>query len=439
MGIQTITISILALTVGLSLGRPKIGVLRFDHVSAGIIGAMLCIATGIVPLETAVDSLQFLFSPIITIISLMTITVVAEASGLFNFLAKKIAIGAKGNANRLFFYIFLMGTLSGTIFTNDAAVLIFTPLVFKLIEDVQEESWTLANKFPFYFAVLYVANVAGALIISNPINIVASQFFNIGFIDYASWMLIPALISIIVSYIGIRIFFRRELPTTYRLPEPTPTTRKQYIAMIICGIVLILTLMAFFSEPITHLPTWKVAFFSAATLLLLHGKINDTSYSRIFKGIGWDVIIFVIGIFLIANSIRSSGLTLLLGGWLQNLAANGLPMLSQSIGLLSAGLSAVINNHPTAYIMPMVIQDIGLSDFASKIMLFSALIGGDLGPKMLPIGSLAALMWFRILRNKGVEVPYKLYVKIGIPVSLTAVILSILVLNLEVYIYSLFN
>jgi arsenical pump membrane protein len=54
---------------------------------------------------------------------------------------------------------------------------------------------------------------------------------------------------------------------------------------------------------------------------------------------------------------------------------------------------------------------------------------------MLPIGSLAALMWFRILRIKGVEISYWQYIKLGVPITLAAIVLSVLTLNLEYVLY----
>ena len=53
--------------------------------------------------------------------------------------AGQIARRANGDGRKLFGYIFVIGTAAGTIFTNDAAVLIFTPLVWRLIEDVRED------------------------------------------------------------------------------------------------------------------------------------------------------------------------------------------------------------------------------------------------------------------------------------------------------------
>ena len=100
-------------------------------------------------------------------------------------------------------------------------------------------------------------------------------------------------------------------------------------------------------------------------------------------------------------------------------------------GIIAAAGSALMNNHPTAWIMTLTLQDLPLGEIAMRTMAFAALIGGDLGPKMLPVGSLAALMWFRILKVRGVEISYWQYIKIGVPVTLIALLLSLLVLNLE--------
>lgn len=424
-------VSVLALTVGLSLGRPRIGWLKIEHSRAALIGAFLSIALGILPVPAAISALGILAFPLLTIASLMIITVIAEQAGLFDLLARRLARDAGGNGWRLFAFLFFGGTVVGSVFTNDAAVLIFTPLVFHLAEDVADEGWGAGAALAFYFAVLYVGNLVGAFVISNPINIVVSAFFGIRFGEYARWMILPALVSIVVSFLGLALFFRKAMPSTYRIPAPPKLDTRHLRFLGVCVLVLALTLAGFFSEGWTGVPPWLVAFAGALVLLGLHAAMNGASPASVLRRVGWDVLIFVAGIFLVARGLREAGLTDSIGAFLAAVSGKSLWTLTFATGLVAAVSSAVINNHPTAQIMAHAIAGLGLPPFETRMAVFSALVGGDLGPKMLPIGSLAALIWFRILRNKGISIPYSLYIRIGVPVTLAAVFLSILTLNLE--------
>jgi arsenical pump membrane protein len=434
---QVVAFSILALTVSLSLSRPRLGRVRIHHSSAAVIGAILCVALGILPWADALKALRFLGLPVLTIVSLMTITLIAEQAGLFELLAQRIAKAANGSGKKLFAYLFFTGTLTGTVFTNDAAVLIFTPLVFKLVEQVADKSWSVANRVPFYFAVLYIANIVGAFVISNPINIIVCTFFHISFMEYASWMVLPALASILTTYFGLRYFFRNDIPESFERDREVRAIKRTPVFMVLCAAVLLLTLIGFFSEGLTGIPTWLTAVAGAGVLLVLHTIMARSNYKRIVKGIGWDVIVFVIGIFIVANGLRNVGLTSQIGAFISFLAGDDLFALMNTTGFTAAFCSSIMNNHPTADMMAMVIRDLNLSEFETRKVVLSALIGGDLGPKMLPIGSLAALLWFRILRDRGVDVSYWTYIRIGVPVTLAAVFLSILTLHLQIIVHRL--
>lgn len=423
--------SILAVTVGLSLRRPVLWRFQIQPPVAAIIGACLALALGLVSASELAEILGLLRVPIVTLISLMVMTLVAAQAGLFRLLAARVATWANGDARKLFAALFFAGTVTGAFFTNDAAILIFTPLVFDLMEEVEDPSWTTASKVPFYFAVLYIANLVGPLVISNPINIIVASLFGIGFLEYAAWMMLPALVSIVVSFLGLRIFFRNSLPTTYRVPPASPVRNAHRGFPTVVAVILLVTLCGLFSEQWTGIPAWQVAATGALTLTGLWWGIERAPLRPIVTGIGWDVIVFVLGIFVVATGLRNAGLTDLIGAILIDPTAPNLFAGSMVTGFVAAAFSAVMNNHPTASIMALAIQDLGLSTDASKFLALSALIGGDLGPKMLPIGSLAALLWFRILRNRGAPIAYGLYIKVGIPVTLLAVLLALLTLQLE--------
>lgn len=122
-----------------------------------------------------------------------------------------------------------------------------------------EENRDPGKALAFYFAVLYIGNLVGAFVISNPINIVVSAFFGIRFGEYARWMVLPALVSIVVSFLGLALFFRKAMPSTYRIPTPRVLDALRLRFLGVCVLVLALTLAGFFSEGWTGFPPWLVA------------------------------------------------------------------------------------------------------------------------------------------------------------------------------------
>ena len=59
-----------------------------------------------------------------------------------------------------------------------------------------------------------------------------------------------------------------------------------------------------------------------------------------------------------------------------------------------------------------------------------ALIGGDLGPRLLPVGSLAGLLWLDALRRLKVDVSLVDFVRVGAAITVPTLAVSLWLLGL---------
>ncbi|HUH02434.1 MAG TPA: ArsB/NhaD family transporter, partial [Kofleriaceae bacterium] len=85
-----------------------------------------------------------------------------------------------------------------------------------------------------------------------------------------------------------------------------------------------------------------------------------------------------------------------------------------------------MNNHPMAY-MDMLALDAGGHDSSAVL---AALIGGDLGPRLLPMGSLAGLLWIESLRRAGVTIRLRTFVGLGLLITVPTLVVSLALLAL---------
>ncbi len=151
--------------------------------------------------------------------------------------------------------------------------------------------------------------------------------------------------------------------------------------------------------------------------------------------INWDIILFMFCIFLVVQGLQNAGVAQLLASALTESAKlpSFLGVFAPSM-LVTVGAS-FMNNWPMTILGLLSVQQAAattaLSGTAFTGLVFSNVIGNNLGPHFFPLGSLAILMWLDCMRRKGVKISLKEYLKIGAVVSIAEVAVASLILWIE--------
>jgi arsenical pump membrane protein len=401
------------MTLSLVVTRPRLGpALRLSPAVAALVGVAIMAALGVVGFEQLSGALTDLWSPFVAIASIMVMTEVATRVGLLDWGAAQVEARAHTTA-RMFALVFALGVVTATALNNDAAILLLTPLVVALVRRRYPDRPELV--VPFAFAVFIAAGVA-ALPVSNPMNMVVAEFSGIGFNDYALHMAPIAVAGWVVGFLVLRRWFRRELtgaPATAAEKPQRSTTAQRRMMVLLLSVLAAYSIVGYFGGPV-----WIVALGGAtASLALARRHGNHSAVILIRYGVSWETLVFLLAVLVLALGLLEVGLVDRLVGFYDGASVGG-------VGFASAFGSAVLNNHPMAYLNMLALEGAGHGDAG----VFAALIGGDLGPRLLPMGSLAGLLWLEMLRRQGVEIRLRQFMTVGAIVTVPTLVVSLLLL-----------
>jgi arsenical pump membrane protein len=135
-----------------------------------------------------------------------------------------------------------------------------------------------------------------------------------------------------------------------------------------------------------------------------------------------DILVFLWGVFLVVVALRKVGVVDQLSAAYQA-APIGSGREIGTVGVMAALGSALVDNHPMS-----ILNMMALGSHHGTRPLLAALVGGDIGPRLLPIGSLAGLLWMDILRRSGVEISIGKFVRLGTLVLLPTLTISLVLL-----------
>lgn len=412
--------STFALTVSLAVGRPRVGAnLRLGPATSAVMGALLLLAVGTVrPGDVAVMA-ETLWRPLITILSIMLTTAAASRVGVIDSLVHIVFSRRDVSVRRLFANVFALSLATASILNNDAAVLLLTPLVITLISTRYPAQPQLA--VPFAFAVFMAAGVA-PFVVSNPMNIIVASYAGLDFNAYTTRMLPISLVGSFISFWLLRRLFAKDL-TKERCDVDADVHVARLTAVQKWMLVLLISVIGSYPviASIDGSAIWVVSAVGALLALLLTRRDERASPLDVLRrDVAWDILIFLPAMFVLAIGLRNVGLVEYVTAWYAH-AGIGL------VGATAAFGSAVLNNHPMALVN---ILALGAQPAADGSVFLAALIGGDLGPRLLPIGSLAGLIWLELCRRRGVEIPLRLFVTIGFTLTIPTLVVSLLLLAL---------
>lgn len=450
-------------------------------------GAVLALITGVVQLSDVPDVWVIVWNATLTFIAIIIISLVLDEAGTFEWSALHVARWGRGNGRMLFNLIVVLGAAIAAVFANDGAALILTPIVYQMLLALKFEP---PAAFGFVIATGFVADSTSLpLVVSNLVNIVSADFFDISFARYATVMIPVSLASLVASLVVLRIYFRKDIPARYEvgdLARPSDVIHDR-LTFRAGWIVLAMVLVGYFAADPLGIPIAAVAGLGAVVILLIaarkpawafarlspallavevegtvepahdharsgvvHDDIHDHALDKsavhheppavtsrppgripiapVLRSAPWQVVLFSLGMYLVVYGLRNQGLTDSLGDLFAWFGEHGPLATAGGTGFLVAGMSSVMNNMPTVLVAALGIDAAGATGITHELMVYANVIGSDLGPKITPIGSLATLLWLHVLDRKGMHISWGTYFRIGIVLTIPVLAVTLLAL-----------
>lgn len=387
---------------------------------SALAGAGVALLTGVVHWADVALVWGIVWDATFTFVALIIISLLLDEAGIFNWAALHVARLGRGNGRRLLPLVVVLGALVSALFANDGAALLLTPIVIAILLRLQ---FSPAATLAFIVATGFVADTTSLpLVISNLVNIVTANYFDIGFGRYAAVMVPVNLVSLLATLLVLWLVFARNLPPSYPLAQletPRAAIRDPLVFRLTFPLLVVLLLAYFVTAPL-GVPVSVVTGGVALLLMTVAGRWWQAGHGaavsvrKALQGAPWQIVLFSLGMYLVVYGLGKAGLTGLGAGALEWLAKQGDFLATLGSGVLAAAVASVMNNMPSTLVSALSIEQAQMAEQTRELMVYASVIGNDLGPKFTPIGSLATLLWLHVLAGKNYRISWGQYMKVGL-------------------------
>jgi Na+/H+ antiporter NhaD/arsenite permease-like protein len=408
---------------------------RIHRTKIAIMGGVLLVAFRVMPQSEAFSFIDFNTIGLLT--GMMLLICVVKETGLFSYIAIRIAKMTKGNRWKILLWFSIFTAVASALLDNVTTVLLIAPITILIAEMLD------ISPFPFLVAEIMASNIGGAAtLIGDPPNILIGSATGLSFLDFLIHLGPISVVVLVITLFSLRLIFKKQLATPETEYESVlagmdeskvirdPVLLKRSL------VVLGLTMAGFMLHDRLGLKPATVALGGGGALLIWSG----TDIEKRLEEIEWPTLFFFMGLFVLVGGLEKVGILESLATGVLSMSTN-VVVLSLCILWISAIASAFLDNIPfVAAMIPLVARisvslfpnTEGLDEAAYQIyyikqslpLWWSLALGACLGGNGTIIGASANVVIAGFSEKTKSPLSFRNYFRYGFPLMIVSIAVS---------------
>ena len=398
---------------------------KINKTIAALLGATIFIITGIIHQTEAFKEVDW--NVVFLLIGMMIIVGITKQTGLFQYIAIKMAKMAKGEPFRIMIYLCLITAIFSALLDNVTTVLILTPITILITVELG------IPPIPFIISEAIASNIGGtATLIGDPPNIMIGSAVGLSFLDFIINLGPVVIILLLVFCIFAYFFWGKKMYVTNErkarimdFDESKFFTNKPLLYKSLA--VLFIVMIGFSTHSIFHLEAATIALFGASLLMLISGS---HAIDKFFEEVEWETIFFFVGLFILVGGLVELGIIKQLAAMMIDLTDGDIKIASILVLWLSGVFSGIVDNIPfVATMIPLLedfVQNPAFTGDSSAIeaMWWALSLGACLGGNATLIGASANVVACGISGKNGYKISFWEFTKYGAVITVVNLTIS---------------